>query len=441
LLQTAEGAAVKQMAAFSRDTISAHGITDPQTRSVIVKNHISIRSLLGVMIALVMSVGCSQVSTADFSADFTERQGDNTKTGKIYVKGSSYCLEKVVSGEQRFIIVDPEAKKTVVINMSTKEYHEDDLAGIMNDPIQGYLLTAAMGEEKTAGVETINGFECDKSVISMGGTDVMSRWVARSLDFTIRIVGHGPPERVFELTNIVEGSVDDSKFEIPEGFTKWIDPATLPIEPPVWAEGIPSAPVMMPPFQHDMSAGDIIRIKVEPGKSLVIKGVSKTNTEATAKVISFKDDRPLKTESWYSNFAMEGTTCVRRHETSVEADEFIVYVYEGDIALTAKWQEMLEKTVAEGEEVRLSLPNWDKIETRLVNLSDGESVVVFSYFREGTELSEDDISPLKKWRTIILKEQGDVKSGSRSQYGDEIVFSVKKGKVLIKLGQFDTFEF
>jgi hypothetical protein len=376
---------------------------DPLTRNVIVKNHISIRSLLGVMIALVMSVGCSQVSTADFSADFTERQGDNTKTGKIYVKGSSYCLEKVVSGEQRFIIVDPEAKKTVVINMSTKEYHEDDLAGIMNDPIQGYLLTAAMGEEKTAGVETINGFECDKSV--------------------------------------VEGSVDDSKFEIPEGFTKWIDPATLPIEPPVWAEGIPSAPVMMPPFEHDMSAGDIIRIKVEPGKSLVIKGVSKTNTEATAKVISFKDDRPLKTESWYSNFAMEGTTCVRRHETSVEADEFIVYVYEGDIALTAKWQEMLEKTVAEGEEVRLSLPNWDKIETRLVNLNDGESVVVFSYFREGTELSEDDISPLKKWRTIILKEQGDVKSGSRSQYGDEIVFSVKKGKVLIKLGQFDTFEF
>lgn len=387
-----------------------------------------------------MIVGCSQVSTAEFSADFTEQQGDNTKSGKVYVKGSSYCLELVIGGEKGFIIVDTEAKKTVVINMSKGEYHEDDISGIMNDPIQGYLLTAAMGEEKTAGVETINGYECDKSVITMADTDVMSRWVARSLDFPIRIVGHVSPERVFELTNIVEGSVDDSKFEIPEGFTKWIDPATLPVEPPTWAEGIPSAPVMMPPFQHDMSVGDIIRIKVEPGKSLVLKGVSKTDTEATARVIPFKDDRPLKKDSWYNNIAMEGTICAREHETSVEVDEFVVYVYEGDIVLTAKWQEMLEKTVAEGEEVRLSLPNWDKIETRLVNLNDGESVAVFSYFREGTELSEDDMNPLK-WRTIILKEQGEVSSALRSQYGDEIVFSVKKGKMLIKLAQFDRWKF
>ena len=407
------------------------------------ENHISIRSLLGIMVALVIIVGCSQVSTAEFSADFTERQGDSTKSGKIYVKGSSYCLEKVVSGEQGFVIVDTEAQKTVVINVSTKEYREsaiDDMMSIMNNPIQGYLYTATMGEEKTGGVETINGYECDKSVISMGDTDVMSRWVARSLDFPIRIVGHGPPDRVFELINIVEGSVDDSKFEIPEGFTKWIDPATLPVEPPTWAEGIPAAPVMTPPFQHDMSAGDIIRIKVEPGKSPVLKGVSKTDTQAIARVIPFKDDRPLKEDTWYNSFTTEGTICTRRHETSVEADEFVVYVYEGDIALATKWQEMLEKTVAEGEEIRLPLTIWEKIETRLVNLSDGESEAIFSYFEEGTELSEGIISP-PKWRTVILKEQGEVHYGSRSYHGDEMVFFVKKGKMLIKLGQFDTFEF
>ncbi len=403
------------------------------------KNHISIRSLLGVIIALVMSVGCSQVSTAEFSADFTEQQGDNSKSGKIYVKGSSYCLDIVEDGEQILVIVDPEAKRTVVIPVSTGEYRElaiDDMASVMNDPIQGYLYTATMGEEKTGGVETINGYECDKSVITMADTDVMSQWVARSLNFTIKIVGHGSPERVFELTNIVEGSVDDSKFEIPEGFTKWIDPATLPVEPPAWAEGIPTAPVMMPPFQHDMSAGDIIRIKVEPGKSLVLKGVSKTDTEATAKVIPFKDDRPLKKDSWYNNLGAYS----HKHETSIEADEFIVYVYEGDITLTTKWQEMLEKTVAEGEEIRLPLTIWEKIETRLVNLSDGESVAIFSYFEEGTELSENIISSLK-WRTVTLKEQGEVHYGSRSYYGDEMVFSVKKGKMLIKLGQFDRWKF
>jgi hypothetical protein len=391
------------------------------------------------MIALVMSVGCSQVSTAEFSADFTEQQGDNSKSGKIHVKGSSYCLDIVEDGEQILVIVDTETQKTVVINVSTKEYREsaiDDMMSIMNNPIQGYLYTATMGKEKTGGVETINGYECDKSVITMADTDVMSQWVARSLDFPIRIVGHGSPERVFELTNIVEGPVDDSKFEIPEGFTKWIDPATLPVEPPAWAEGIAAAPVMMPPFQHDMSAGDIVRVKVEPGKSLVLKGVSKTDTEATAKVIPFKDDRPLKMDSWYNNLGAYSY----KHETSIEADEFIVYVYEGDITLTTKWQEMLEKTVAEGEEIRLPLTIWEKIETRLVNLSDGESEAIFSYFEEGTELSEGIISP-PKWRTVILNELGEVQYGSRSYHGDEMVFFVKKGKMLIKLGQFDSYKF
>ncbi len=407
------------------------------------KNYISNCLLLVILIALVMSIGSSQVLAVEFSADFTEQQGDNTKSGKIYVKGSSYCLDLAIDGEQGFVIVDTEARKTVVINVATREYREsaiDDFISIMNDPIQGYLYTEKMGEVKATGSETINGYECDKSTINMADTDVMSQWVALSLNFPIRIVGHSSPERVFELTNIVEGSVDDSKFEIPKGFSKWIDPATLPVEPPAWAEGIPTAPVMIPPFQHDMSAGDIIRIKVEPGKSLVLKGISKTDTKAIAKVIPFKDDRPLKKDSWYNNFAMKATICAREHETSVEADEFVVYVYEGDIALTTKWQEMLEKTVAEGEEIRLPLTIWEKIETRLVNLSDGESVAIFSYFEEGTELSEDIISP-PKWRTVILKEQGEVHYGARSYYGDEMVFSVKKGKMLIKLGQFDSFEF
>lgn len=407
------------------------------------KNYISIRSLLGVMIALVMSAGCSQVLAAEFSADFTEKQGDYERSGKIYVKGSNYCLDIVEDGEQMLIIVDPEARKTVVIPVSTGEYRElaiDDMTSIMNDPFQGYLYTAEMGEVKTAVAETINGYECDKSVVTMGDTDIMSRWVARNLDFPIKIVAHGPPDKIFELINIVVAPVDDSKFEIPEGFTKWIDPETLPVEPPAWAEGIAAAPVMVPPFEHDMSAGDIVRVKVEPGKSLAIKGVSKTDTEATAKVIPFKDDRPLKVDTWYNNFAWESTICVRQHETSVEVDEFIVYVYEGDITATAKWQEMLEKTVAEGEEIRLPLPNWDNIETRLVNLSDAESVAIVSYFKDGAEVSEDDQGPVK-WRTITLKEPGEVEAGARTHKGDEIVFSVQKGKILIKLGQFDTFEF
>ena len=101
---------------------------------------------------------------------------------------------------------------------------------------------------------------------------------------------------------------------------------------------------------------------------------------------------------------------------------------------------MVEKTVAEGEEIRLPLTIWEKVETRLVNLSNDESLATFSYFKEGTEISEGIISSLKR-RTVILKELGKVHYGTRSYHGDEMVFTVKKGKMLIKLGQFDAYKF
>ncbi len=408
-----------------------------------VKDFLTRRMVLATTIVLVMSVICSRVTAAEFSADMKDQIEDYVKTGKIVVKGLKYCMDVVEDGERIIVIVDPEDAKTIVINVSTKEYKElpiDDMSSLMNDPFQAYQYMVSVGEEKSAGVETINGYKCDKSVVTIQDTDYMSKWMARSLNFPIKIVSHGPPDKVFELINIVVGPVDDTKFEIPEGFTKWIDPATLPVEPSAWAEGIAAAPVMVPPFEHDMSAGDIVRVKVEPGKSLAMKGISKTDTEATARVIPFKDDRPLKEDTWYNNFAQEHTICVRRHETSVEVDEFVVYVYEGEMTVMAKWQEMLEKTVAEGEEIRLPLPNWDNIETRLVNLSDGESVAIVACFRDGAEVSEDDQGPVK-WRTITLKEPGEVESGARTHKGDEIVFSVLKGKMLIRLGQFDSFKF
>jgi len=390
-----------------------------------------------------LTVFCGQALTAQFSADMTERYGDMTKSAKIYVKDSIYCIDLVEDGEQIIIIVDQDAKKTIVIPVSTKEYRElaiDDMMSIMNDPFQGYKYSAEMGEERNAGTETVNGFECDKFVVSMMDNDVMSQWVSKKLGFPIKIIAHGPPDKVVELTNIKEGPVDEARFKIPEGFTKWIDPETLPVEPPEWAKGIASAPVMKPPFERDMSAGEIIRIKVEPGKSLKIKGISKTDAKGTARVIPFKDGRPLKKDSWYNNFAQKGVTCDRRHETSVEADEFVVYVYEGEVKVIGKWQEMHEKTVATGDEIRLTLQGWDNIKTHLVNVSDSESVAIVNYFKNGKPVSEDEIGPVK-WRTITLKESNEVDSKAMSPKGDEIVFKVEKGKMLIKIGQFDSFEF
>ena len=397
-----------------------------------------------IAIVLVMSLAAfSRVAASEFSADLTETKGDEVSTGKIYVKGEKYRMDATHGDDQYIVIVDPTINKTLVALASSKEYRElptDHGLSRMNDPFQAYRYMIDMGEERSAGEETVAGMVCDKYVISMMDTDVMSKWVARDLGFPIKIVAAGPPEQVMELTEIETGPVDDALFVMPADFKKWIDPESLPIEPPEWAGGIEAAPVLAPPFERTMATGEMVRIKPELAKSLAVKAVSTTEAEAEAKVIPFKDGRPVKRENRINNIAMKGVICGRSHESPVEVDEFVVYVYSGEITLQAKWTEMAEQTVSAGEEMRFAIQGSDNIETRMINLADGESVAVFDYVEGGTVMDEEQAGPVK-WRTITLKEPMEIKAVPRVAKGDEIVFRVTSGKMQIKLGQFDSFEF
>ena len=361
-------------------------------------------------VLMIISTAFGPAAAAEFTADLKEQQGEYVKTGKIFVKSPLYRMEVVEGDETIIVIVDPEAKKTILLNVSAKEFREldsDDMTSVMNDPFQSYVYVKEMGEEKSAGKETIGKYECDKFVVSMMDRDVMTKWVALDLGFPVKIVAHGPPDKVMELTNIAVGPVDDSRFKIPEGYTKWIDPETLPKDPPSWAGGIESAPVVAPPFERDMAAGDIVRIKVTAGNSLKIKGSSNTGADAEARVVPFKEGRPLKEDTRYNNFAQEGMLCDQRHETTAEADEFVLYVYKGEINAAAKWQEMHEKTVKAGEKISIKLTGFHNIPTRLVNVGEGKAVAVVSFSSAGEPLGEDELGE-EKWRTITLKAPGEV---------------------------------
>lgn len=404
----------------------------------------SVHCLLVILSGVLLLCGASY--SAEFSADMTESQGSYSKSGKLFVKGSQYGMELEDSGEKVRVFVDTEANKTVVLNLSKQEFRElasDDMNSLMNDPFQGYqyMIKRGFGVEKPAGTETVDGFECHKYVmVTEDSTELMSRWVSSKLNFPIKIVAHGNPSRIMALTNIVEGAVDDAKFVIPEGYTAWVDPETLPIEPPEWAKGIESAPIMTPPFEITMKAGEIIRVLPEDNKTLSVKCRSIDTTEAVTYIRPFKDGRPIYRSERYGNASMNGVICARRHETPIEADEFVFYVQSGEITANAKWQEMIEKTVSVGDDIRLSLSGWDNVEMRLINLADGESVAVFSYNREGVPLGENEMDEVK-WRMITLKEPNEVHNRAVNAKGDEIVVGVESGKMHIKLGQFDVFEF
>lgn len=397
----------------------------------------------GIIISMALLMLWGNCLAVDFAADFSEKQGDNIKSGKLFVTDTGYRMEVTESAGKIIVIVNPAQKKTIVIPVSTKEYRElaiDDMTSVMNDPFQSYEYTKSFGEESSAGSENVAGYECDKYQITMNDVLVMTKWVSQKLGFPIKIMAHGSPERIIEVTNIKEGPVDKSLFQIPEGYTKWVDPSTLPPEPPEWAGKIANAPVLKPPFEHEMKAGDILRIKTEPGKSIKIKAVNKGSDEAVGKAVPFKGDLPIKDIKRINNFAQKGVICSRIHETPAEADEVVLHVDQGDITVLGRFEEMSEKTVTAGEEFRFPVAGHDNIEARYVNLSDGTSAGNFTFYKSGKMMSDDEIGPAK-YRNVILKEKGDVKKSAYVPKGDELVFKAEKGKFLVKYGQFDSFEF
>ncbi len=175
-----------------------------------------------------------QVRAAEFSANIKEQYGESIRSGMIYVYDSVYCMDIFEQEGEVRVVVDEHAGKTTVIPLSKGEYlvlDIDDRLSIMNDPFQSYKYQAAHGEEKHIGIDTVNGYECDKFVVSISGKEVITEWVAKKLDFPVKIVIHSEPERVMTLSNIKEGTVDKAVFTIPEGFTERKNPNKQPAEP------------------------------------------------------------------------------------------------------------------------------------------------------------------------------------------------------------------
>ena len=398
------------------------------------------KSIALIAVLLISSIGAA-VPAAEFTATVNDHEGDKIRTSRITVKGLLYRLDVEEEGQKLFVIVDQEKKITRIVVPSEKMYMEipsHDFQSLMNDPFQALKYTIATGESKPAGTETVNGHECDKYLISMYNENVMTQWVSKKLDFPVKIEYHLTENKFVELTDISEGAVDDALFLIPEGYSVWVDPADLPAEVPEWAKDLESAPVMTPPFEKTMTAGEIIRVPVVPGKSVWSKAVDQSE-DANAKAIPFKDGRPLKEPSNYNNIAEKGFICDRRNETSHEADEIVFYVYKGSFTAKVKPFDMHEKRLVPGEEFRFPVETWDHVEARYANGGDEKAVCLVSFFnQDGEDISE---SP-EDYRLINLDKPKDYKTRTYSpDIGNEVVITVKTGSVVVKMGQYDAFKF
>jgi len=395
---------------------------------------------IGIMLTLMAFVFiCGHVHAGEFTGDLIIKIQGQNDTLKMYVKGYSYRLEKL-EGDNKLLLFRTKGA-TTALNPEDKEYKifkgTDEN---MFNPFAAWENMSYDMEAKAGDNETINGYECTKYQYNYKGSDEVAfeRWLSRKLTFVIKqkIFSSGG-DAVMELINIKEETVDDGLFKIPEGYKEAIDPRDLPVPIPDWAKDIESKPVMQPPFDKVMAAGEIIRIKTEPGKSIWVRGKSTGDGEASAKAIPFKDGRPLKELTMYNNFAMKGTICARRHETAREADYVVIYVEEGNVNVEAKLADMYEKSVKAGREFGVTLNPSDNIVVRLVNAIAGESEVKWDFLKDG----EVQKAEYAKYRTKTFEKENEFHITTLSPSGDQIVFKVVKGEVLIKLGQFDSFKF
>ncbi len=399
--------------------------------------------ILAVILLFHFLLRCTdKTPPGQFTADLIESAGETASVGKIYVKDHMYRIEQTVSGRKICVIVNRLENTTRIIVPEKKEYMKlgsNDPVSMMNDPFQMVTYLSETGKRRKTGTEKIYGYECDRYAISKDDSANITQWTSAELDFPVRIRMYEPEDRLVELKNIKMVYLSDTLFEVPAEFSRVYKPGEEPVEIPEWAEQIPKSPLMQPPFEHSMSEGNIVRVEILPGKSFCARAIARSGREADVRAIPFRDGKPLKNIKHYENFARRGVLCTKRHETTLEADEIVVYVFKGIVNLKVKYDTMIERRIAAGEELRLALEGEDAIECRVVNLTGDESICIFDYFEEGENVSLLKMGPVK-YRTITLADELEVERNVRNAYGDEFVISAEKGEVLVKMGQLHPFE-
>ena len=176
------------------------------------------------LIAGLTVLGClvtfsGPVLAAEFSADLIQKMGDEVKKGKFFVKGNKMRMEF----EEGITIMDLATGKTITLQPEEKMYIEMPAMGAMATAAESDKELAKIATKKKVGTEKINGYKCDKHLITYHDKAMgkMTQWYARKLNYPIKTVYHGPQgEMVTEYSNIKEGGVSDSLFEVPRGYQK-----------------------------------------------------------------------------------------------------------------------------------------------------------------------------------------------------------------------------
>ncbi len=170
-----------------------------------------------VVVAVIFFLSGSSIA-AEFSADLLLKQGGETMTGKVYVKGDKTRQEFVQQGQKQVTILRPDKGVTWVLMPAEKIYMEmSSQEDATYDPqLDPNIKDKA--EIKLLGKETVNGYMCDKYQYSYHDTSMgtLTQWLSEKLNYPIKTEYKSPSGYMLtEYKNIQEGNVQGSLFEVP----------------------------------------------------------------------------------------------------------------------------------------------------------------------------------------------------------------------------------
>jgi hypothetical protein len=179
------------------------------------------KSFFGVFVSLVV-ITCSSTSTGEgFTADMTQKMGDEIIEGKLFVKGNQYRMDLEEQGEKLSILVDGTNDKTTIVIHSQKAAREiasSSLQSLSNNPFESYetLLKEYSSREKGSG--TVDGYTCKEIEIYQEDQDLMTVWVSEKFDWPLKIFLKRQPPWETELKNIKETDLGDDLFQVPKDY-------------------------------------------------------------------------------------------------------------------------------------------------------------------------------------------------------------------------------
>lgn len=160
----------------------------------------------------------------EFAADFVNKAGGQTQSGKIYVKGNKMRQEITMGTQKHVSIIRGDKKVTWLLFPEQKAYMEVEYKE--PEPVTASAIeeiSKDRANRRLVGKETVNGYLCDKYELIYQDKSIGTQtvWISKKLGVMVKMeqTASGFPMSM-EFKNIVVKDVPDSVFEIPAGYSK-----------------------------------------------------------------------------------------------------------------------------------------------------------------------------------------------------------------------------